>query len=301
MQSIWLRVALAAAAVAGIAGAEAGIPFRPSARETAFIPDPRTAKLASFGFMSALSDLHWMRAVQIAGSDEGAFGQSPTIGALIDVVTTLDPWVEHPYRFAAVWMKDDEAAVRKANDLLARGIAHHPGDWRNYFYLAFNYFFYLGEQTEAARALRPAIHLAGAPAYLGPLVARLESESGGLDASAAFLREMALQAKSEAERVPYVTALREIQTERVARYLDSGRAEFVRRFHRDIASVDELVTSGLMPELPPDPSFGGWTLSPLDGRIVSKALRFRYEVKIDATSRREIARLRAQSPGAESR
>jgi hypothetical protein len=236
-----------------------------------------------------------MRAVQIAGSPEGTRGQSPTIGALIDVVTTLDPWVEHPYRFAAVWMQDDEAAVRKANELLERGIAHHPSDWRNYFYLAFNHFFFLGDQTSAAKALRPAIQLPGAPPYLTRLVARLESESGGLDASAAFLREMALQAKSDEERVPYLKALREIETERVARYLDSARAEFVHRYGRDIASVDELVTGGLMTELPRDPAYGGWMLSPIDGRIVSRAVGFRYEVKIDLVSRGEIARFRAQS------
>jgi hypothetical protein len=288
------RAALAAAAVVGIAGATAQLPFRLAEREPAYIPDPRTAKVASFGFMSALSDLHWMRAVQIAGSAEGTRGQSATIGALIDVVTTLDPWVEHPYRFAAVWMQDDEAAVRKANELLERGIAHHPRDWRNYFYLAFNHFFFLGDQTSAARALRPAIQLPGAPPYLTRLVARLASEAGGLDASAAFLREMALQAKSDEERVPYVTALREIETERVARYLDSARAEFVHRYGRDIASVDELVQGGLMPELPRDPAYGGWMLSPIDGRIVSRALGFRYEVKIDAVSRGEIARFRAQ-------
>ena len=53
-------------------------------------------------------------------------GRNELIGRLIDVVTTLDPWVGHPYRFAALWMTDDESAVRKANELLERGIAHHP-------------------------------------------------------------------------------------------------------------------------------------------------------------------------------
>jgi hypothetical protein len=294
---LWIlpRVALAAAAVAGIAGASDGIPARIVQADAALIPDPQTAELAAFGFESAVSDLYWMRAVQIVGSDRGAHGQSAAIGALIDVVTTLDPWVDHPYRFAAIWMQDDERSLRKANELIRRGIDHHPDDWRNYFYLAFNHFFFLGEPEEAARALRPAISLEGAPAYLTRLVARLESHSGGLDASAAFLREMALQAKSDEERVPYVTALREIQTERVARYLDAARAEFVRRHARDIASVDELVTGGVLSELPRDPSYGGWTISPLTGQIVSKSLRFRYEVKIDATSRRQLARFRERS------
>ena len=295
MLGILPRVALAAAAIAGIAGASDGIPARVVQADAALIPDPQTAKLAAFGFESAVSDLHWMRAVQVIGSDAGPHGRSAAIGALIDVVTTLDPWVDHPYRFAAIWMQDDERSVRKANELIRRGIEHHPDDWRNYFYLAFNHFFFLGEQEEAARALRPAISLEGAPAYLARLVARLESRSGGLDASAAFLREMAHQAKSDEERVPYVTALREIQTERVARYLDAARAEFVRRHERDIASVDELVTSGLLRKLPVDPFGVGWELSPFTGQIVSKHVRYRYGVKIDATSRALLDQFRARS------
>jgi hypothetical protein len=292
------RAALAAAAIAGIAGASAGIPPRVVQSDASLIADPQTARLAAFGFETVVSDLHWMRAVQIVGSEEGAFGRSQAIGALIDVVTTLDPWVDHPYRFAAIWMQDDERSVRRANELIRRGIEHHPDDWRNYFYLAFNHFFFLGEPEEAARALRPALPLEGAPAYLKRLVARLESRSGGLDASAAFLREMALQAASDEERVPYVTALREIETERVARYLDAARADFARRHQRDIASVEELVTGGVLAELPRDPSYGGWTLSPLTGQIVSKSLRFRYEVKLDATSRRQLARFRERSQAA---
>ena len=35
------------------------------------------------------------------------------IGRLIDVVTALDPWVGHPYRFAAVWLTDSEQSVRR--------------------------------------------------------------------------------------------------------------------------------------------------------------------------------------------
>ena len=292
----WIsRTALAAVVVVGIALSNERIPSGVLEMGDAFIPDPRHAQLAAFGFEAALSDLHWLRAVQLVGKNQGHVGNGDTIGKLIDVVTTLDPWVDHPYRFAAVWMNDDEAVVRKANQLIRRGIEHHPDDWRGHFYLAFNHFFYLGEQREAAEALRPALAMKGRPAYLPRLVARLESASGGLDASAAFLQEMVRQAASDEERESYLRSLREIETERRARYLDSARAEFVRRFKRDIASVDELVATGVLRELPPDPFESGWEISPLTGQIVSKQVRFRYEAKIDGTSRRNIEAFRQRS------
>jgi hypothetical protein len=295
MRKIFIRLALAAGVVTGIAAATAGIPSRVAHTDGAFIPDPQVAKIAAVGFEAVLADLHWIRAVQIVGSARTHVGHGATIGALIDVVTTLDPWVDHPYRFAAVWMNDDEASVRQANELIRRGIKHHPDDWRGYFYLAFNHFFYLGEQREAARALKPALDLKGRPAYLTRLAARLESHEGGLDASAAFLSELAHQAANDDEREAFLGALEEIETERRARFLDTARAEYVRRHQRDIASVDDLVRGGVLRRLPEDPYGEGWEISALTGEIVSKRLRFRYDVKIDGTSRKQLAAFRERS------
>lgn len=291
-----IRTLLAGAAVGGVALSSAQLPAEgPRTRDEAFVPEPQIAKLLAFGFDAVMGDLHWMRAVQIVGSTAGPVGRNGTLGALIDVVTTLDPHVGHPYRFAAVWLTDDEAAVRKANELLRRGIAHHPDDWRGYFYLAFNHFFYLDEQEIAAAVLRPAVDLPGAPRYLRRLAARLESKAGGLDAAAAFLAEMARQAQDDAEREEIETALREIETERRARLLDAARAEYVRRHRRDIAAVGDLVAGGVLRALPKDPFGAGWEISAETGEIVSKHVRYRYGVKIDPTSRMLLEGFRKRS------
>jgi tetratricopeptide (TPR) repeat protein len=296
-----LRIGLAAAAGVGVAASDARLPNLPAqAREEAFVPDPGFVKLTALGFDAAIADLHWMRAVQIVGSEEGAHGRSSLLGALIDVVTTLDPWVGHPYRFAAVWMRDDETAVRKANELLRRGIEHHPRDWRNYFYLAFNHFFYLGESEQAAEALEPALDLEGAPPYLKPLCARLHSQQGGLEASAAFLQEM-LKTAAPLERAPFLRALMEIDTERRARLLDAARAEYVRRHKRDIERVEDLVSGGVLRALPEDPYREGWTLASETGEIVSRYLRYRYEVKIDGTNRLQLDQFHARAREAKGR
>jgi tetratricopeptide (TPR) repeat protein len=290
------RSVLALVAVGGVALSSANLPVRAaSADDELVVPDPQVAKLLAFGFDAVMSDFYWMRAVQIVGSTQGPYGRSHTLAALIDVVTTLDPHVDHPYRFAAVWINDDEASVRKSNELIRRGIAHHPDDWRGYFYLAFNHFYYLGESEEAARALEPALSLPGRPQYLSRLAARLKSKSGGLEASAAFLSELARQAQSDEEREQYLVALREIETERRARFLDTARAAYVRRHRRDIAAVEDLVSGRVLRALPPDPFGEGWELSAETGQIVSKHIRYRYGVKIDPTSQMEIDRFRERS------
>jgi tetratricopeptide (TPR) repeat protein len=218
---------------------------------------------------------------------------------LIDVVTALDPFVGHAYRFAAVWMTDDEAAVRHANEILERGIEHHPDDWRNRFYLGFNHFFYLGENAEAAAALTPALGLPGAPRYLGRLAARLRSEGDGgeLESAAAFLHELLRQTPDPFARAEYEKALDEIETERHARRLDLARTEYERRHGRDIERVEDLVRVAppVLAGLPREPHGFEWTLDPESGQIVSSYVGHRYRVRIDAMNRKLIERFQARS------
>lgn len=263
-----------------------------------FLPEPATAKLTSFGFHALLADIYWLQAVQLLGGPRGAVGKSHQIGALVDLVTYLNPRVGHPYRFAALWMTDDEAAIRKANRLLERGIEAHPKDWRNRFYLAFNHFFYLGDNRRAAEVLSPAVSLPGAPVYLGRLVARLQSDRQGLDASSAFLSTLLRESEDSRAREVYESALQEIETERRARVLDRGREEFRERHARDIVSVEELVTvsPAVFRSLPPDPYARGWELDE-EGVIVSAGLGRRYAPNIDATNRLRIQQVRQGGKG----
>jgi tetratricopeptide (TPR) repeat protein len=300
VRSAWKRAIAALAIAAAIGWAETRLPDVPAdSGEAAFVPAPGMVKLAALGFDAVLADYYWLRAVQIVGSEAGPIGKSDLIGRLIDVVTTLDPWVLHPYRFAAVWMTDDESAVRKANTLLERGIAHHPQDWLNRFHLGFNHFFYFGENAEAAAALEPAVRLPGAPRYLGRLVARLRSQAGGgeLEAAASFLNELLHQNPDPYVKAEYEKALDEIETERRARMLDAARQEFERRHHRDIRSVEELVRvhPPVLRALPPEPHGWEWNLDPKSGQIVSSWVRHRYSVRIDETNQRMLERFHARS------
>ncbi len=267
-------------------------------RGDAFIPRPDVAKLASLGFDALLADLYWLWAVQIVGQDDSDPSQrSVELGRLLDVVTTLDPWVDHPYRFAAVWLTDTEESVRTANRLLERGIEHHPQEWRNRYHLGFNHFFYLQEHREAAEVLEPAIHLAGAPAYLPRLIARLHSQSADLDAAALFLSEIIADAPDAATKAHYRGALDEIEVERNARILDRARDVYRERHGRDIEDVWDLVVempailSG-MPSaeprsLPKSLSRGAsWEIDAESGRIVSSYYGRRYELSVHPVDRK---------------
>lgn len=253
-----------------------------------FLPVPSAVATASLGFDALLADYYWLQAVQIAGSDEAIDGPvADRLGRLVDVVTTLNPHVGHPYRFAAVWMTHSREQVLEANRLLARGILHHPEDWRNHFYLGFNHFYYLGDYVAAAEALERSAALSGSPAYLPRLVARLKSQTGDIEVAEVFLRQLVESATDEAERAKYEAGLDEIEIEHKARFLDRAREAYRAVAGRDIESVEDLVRgrhrvierlpSAEPDSLPSSLSRGSvWQVE--ETEIVSSYVGARYEV-----------------------
>ncbi|MBW1685745.1 MAG: hypothetical protein JRS35_11885 [Deltaproteobacteria bacterium] len=288
----WTRLALlfGAIAMAGAAHQRIDTSARVDRGEL-FVPRPEQVRLSSLGFDALLADAYWVQAIQIVGGERlGAGQQAPLIGRLIDLVTSLDPWVGHPYRFAAVWLTESVEDVLQANALLERAIAYHPRDWRNRHYLGFNQFFYLGDEQRAAEILAPAVSLPEAPHYLASLVAKLRQQRGGLEAAEQFLAQLAESTENEYARASYLKALDEVATERRARLLDAARAAYRSRFGRDIARVEDLVRgpSPLLRRLPPaHPHFPGfeWALDPETGEIVSSFYRGRYRARMQAPDR----------------
>jgi len=271
-------------AVAVTATAHAYIPIpRAKDLDVRFVPKPELARGAAFGFDAVVADAHWIQAVQIVGGENGRDPSvhGPLLARLVDVTTSLDPFVDHPYRFAAVWLIDSVESVRAANRILERGIAYHPRDWRNRFHLAFNQFFYLQDQAAAAETLEPAVQLPGAPRYLGRLAARLRSQTAGIDASAAFLQEMVRNAPDGYAKAEYEKALDEIETERRARLLDQAREAYRQRTGRDVARVEELAEGpdAVLRALPPEPHGWEWVFDE-EGRVVSSYLGKRYQAHV---------------------
>ncbi len=295
-----LALLAAAALVAGLAHAQMETPAR-TERGEALVPRPDRAKLSALGFDAVVADFYWLQAVQVVGGAvQGTGRRTQLVGRLIEVATTLDPWVDHPYRFAAVWLTDSETSVRRANRLLERGIAYHPGDWRNRYHLGFNHFFYLDEPRRAAEVLESALHLEGAPGYLGGLVARLRADRGDLEVAAAFLVEMARSSDDPYARAGYQKALDEVVTERAARRLDAARAAYWRRHGRDIDRVADLLAGPepILRRLPPaHPHFGAdfeWRIDPGSGEIVSSFYRKRYGVHVHPLDEERRERWRSE-------
>jgi hypothetical protein len=226
----------------------------------------------------------------VGGAENRVESHGELIADLIDVITTIDPWVDHPYRFAAVWLTSDREMIERGNALLERGVSYHPLEWRNLYHLGFNHFFYLEQPLIAADYLESAIGLDGAPSYLAALVARLRSSKGGLQVATTFLKKMEASTSDEFAKAQYLKALDEIAIEQRARFLDSAREEYWRRHGRDIEKVSDLLDgpSPILTGLPrAQLHFDGfdWYLDPETGQITSAYYKSRYKLHIAPSDR----------------
>lgn len=256
------------------------------AGDEGLLPSPQHARLASLGFHAVVADYYWLQALNLVGGSGGRTADhAPRIASLVELVTGLDPHVDHPYRFAALWLTDSPESVRRANRMLEDGVEYHPNEWRNLWYLGFNYFFFLEENLAAADALERAAAMEGSPPIFGPLAARLRASVGGLDLAAQMLADRVRATQDEFARAELLKALDEVETERRARFLDDARYEFWKRNRRDIDEVGELLAGEdpVLRELPAaHPIFPGfeWRIDEENGEIVSSFYRSRYELHI---------------------
>jgi len=268
------------------------------------LPSPGQARASVLGFNAVVADFYWLQAIHLVGSLRGNVeSQEPLVASLIELVTGLDPWVDHPYRFAAVWLTRGTENVRRANRLLEQAIAYHPLDWRNRHYLGFNHFYNLGDNARAADVLETAVGLEGAPYYLGPLVAKLRADGDGLGAAEALLVGLVDSTPDEFAKARYLKSLDEIETERRARTLDEARVEYWRRHGRDLVRVEDLLRppAPVLRQLPPaHPHFSGfgWTLDAETDQITSTFYGSRYRLFNHKRDAQRLQRWRERANGA---
>jgi tetratricopeptide (TPR) repeat protein len=306
-----MQIGLLVASVGCVGWAHAQLPIaRPADQGPGFVPDPKQVRALALGFDALVADFYWLKAVQVVGGVESVdHDRAEHLGKLVDVVTTLNPQVDHPYRFAAIWLTHDEAQVREAIRLLQRATEHHPDDWRNHFYIGFTRFFYLAEYELAAEALERAVRLPGAPDYLPRLVARLHAQSRDIDVAELFLREMLRNTQDPDDQAQIQIALDEIEIEYKARHLEAARSAYRKLAGHDLRRVEDLIRPPfrMLEKLPsPEPDAipaslargSKWKIDRKTKRIVSSYLGRRYEVHYSKADRARVEAWKQARTGA---
>ncbi len=223
------------------------------------VPAP-LIKLLAFGFKGIVADQLFLKSLVFIGSTMERT-ERPRVRpaewkwlyALVDSSTNLDPYFYDPYYFANANFTWDGKMIVETNKLLEKGSRYRDWDSTLPFFMAFNSFYFLGDNDSARSYLLEASKRPGAPFWFADLAARLSYSQKRTENAISFLEELVRRTDDEQLRKRYEERLSYLRS--VLRREEAAK-QYKRRFGKEPSRMDDLVTKGLIPGLPVDP-FGG--------------------------------------------
>ena len=243
--------------------------------DVAHVPSGKVARVAALGHRTFLSDLYWLDAVQYIGEPRADQRGWDKLFPLIDLVTDLDPRHGYAYQTAGIVLSA-QGRLEESDRILKKGLEQGPKWWTFPYYLAFNAWFYRGDYQQGARYAEMAALMPGASTNVAHLAVSLKSKTGRPEDAIEMIEELKKTVKDEKSAGALDDQLKLAVLERDAQALERAAAEFEERFHRPIASLDELLASHLVERLPDDPFGGHYYWDAGEGRVHSSANSFRF-------------------------
>ncbi len=241
------------------------------------VPSGGGARVAALGHRTFVSDLYWLSAVQYIGDSKADARGWDKLLPLIDLVTDLDPRHGYAYQTAGIVLS---AAGRldESDAILVKGMDKGPPYWTFPYYLAFNYWFYRGDLSTAAKYAEIAARRPGASANISHLAVSLASKSGTPEDAIALLQELKTSVKDETTAGRIDEQLNLAILERDAQSLERAATELEKQRGWPIASLEELILARLVPSIPPDPFGGTYVWNRAERRVHSSANPFRFQL-----------------------
>jgi hypothetical protein len=238
-------------------------------RELIFRSGPMMEKL-SLGYNSLMADIYWTRAVQYYGTSVGTpHADFPLLWPLLDLATTLDPKLVVAYRFGAIFLSEPRPVgagqTDRAIELIQRGIAANPDEWRLSTDLGFLYYWRLKDYPNAAAAYLQASQNPNAPPWVKVMAARISARGGSIENSRAIWSELYESSQDVTVRSMAEEQLRSLKAQEDELNLDALANQYHEKFGRFPASSKELRDAGFLAGIPIDPAGFPYIFGP-DGK-----------------------------------
>ena len=238
------------------------------------VPGPALAGFTFLGQRTLAANLNWLRAVQYIGEPRANERGWDKLLPLVDLVTDLDPGHGYAYQVAGTILSS-VGRVEESNRILEKGIRNVPSRYILPYNRAFNAFYYDGDWTEAGRWAEVAARTPGAPPHVRHNVLAYYVKGRRADAALAFLEQSLAEARDPDTRKAVERQIAQARLEHAAARIDDALEAWRRTRLVPPFALEQLVTAGLLPSVPPDPRGGRWVLGD-DGRVRSSEDAFRF-------------------------
>lgn len=163
----------------------------------------------------------------------------------------LDPSFEHNMILAQGWLPWDCQMVDEIMPILEVYKENRPWDWQPARFLAFNNYYFLNNKAEAGRIFLEAAQKGNAPQYFSILGSRLTMEGGENETGLWFVQSML---KDMDENDPgYINLSQRYQALQGVQVLLKARDHFQQQSGQELQNLSELVSSGVLLQLPENP------------------------------------------------
>ncbi len=215
--------------------------------------------------ISLVSDLLWIRAIGLSITLRTP-AEGRALIAWCALITELDPHFFWPYVLGGLLgpmrFGDKVYNTLEGNALLQRGLANLPSEYRLAMYLSYNQLHLDHDPASAARTLLLGARAPNAPVFMGQLATRLLAQGDSFEAARSFAREMEESATDPEVRALFKRRRLEVERDEAIASLQRAVDEFKRTQGHLPRTFAELVSTGLLAELPNEPLGGAFQLSP---------------------------------------
>ncbi|MBZ5702819.1 MAG: hypothetical protein LAN84_13350 [Acidobacteriia bacterium] len=220
-------------------------------RDELVLRSGRLVNVLSLEYGTFLADVYWTRTVQYYGEkrvrQEANFD---LLAPLLDLTTTLDPHLVVAYRFGAVFLAEPAprgaGRPEQAVELIQRGIANNPEQWRLWQDLGFIYYWELRDYPKASQAFLEGSKRPGADEWMKVLAAKVAEEGRSRGVSMFLWAQIHDSTKDPLIRKNALNHLQLLKAEEDRERLDELVQQFVQRFQRMPQTLEELVSAGLL-------------------------------------------------------
>jgi len=234
--------------------------------EVLYISSPKTLKRMSLGYSGLLANIYWTRAVQYFGSRVKQSTRFDLVAPLLEITTELDPHLIPAYQTGSIFLAQripgGAGQPDKAVALLEKGIRENPEYWRLYFTLGFVHYLDRHDPKSAEEAFKKGSEVPGAMPWMKTMAARMAERADDLSTALALWQAVYDTNPDKMVRDTAIGHIRSLQADAEIAELERRIQSYKERTGAMPTRWSDLVSAGLLPGVPLDPSGAPFKLMP---------------------------------------
>ena len=243
-----------------------------------YLPKGEYLKVAVLGYHQLAADLLWLQVIQQIGVRNQTPESYQWIYQATDTLTDLDPKFVYAYHAVGAVLGVWGSRPQESIAILKKGLERNPTAWDLAFLLGYDYFYELGDRASAAYYLKLASELPGSPPFFPRLTARMLVEAGDPQAALDFLLRMYQNTQDARGKAALRRRIEDVTVERDLRLLETAVGRYHTSHGRWPTNLHDLVTAGILAQLPEDPGGGAYEVNASDGTVKSTRVYERMRV-----------------------